>query len=181
VSAPRSLSIGTEVSVATVAFCAGLVEADILTTGHAPLVASVGTEFVVAELTDLAALARATPDIGAFRRAVAAHPELAGRLGLLLYVRLDGDATRLQTRMFAPLLGVMEDPATGSANAALAALLTSMAPGDNVELAFDIAQGIEMGRPSRLFATSNKTAEGPVTATIAGNCVPATRGVYDAA
>jgi trans-2,3-dihydro-3-hydroxyanthranilate isomerase len=99
-------------------------------------------------------------------------------LGLLLYVRLDGDATRLRTRMFAPLMGVMEDPATGSANAALAALLTSMAPGDNVALAFDIAQGIEMGRPSRLFATSNKTGEGPVMATIAGDCVPMFRGVY---
>jgi trans-2,3-dihydro-3-hydroxyanthranilate isomerase len=144
-------------------------------------VASVGTDFVIAELVDLSALARATPDIGAFRRSVVTYPDLAGRLGLLLYVRLDGDATRLQTRVFAPLAGIMEDPATGSANAALAALLTSMAPGDNVELAFDIAQGIEMGRPSRLLATSNKTGEGPVLATIAGNCVPVLRGVYETA
>ena len=76
-------------------------------------------------------------------------------------------------------MGIFEDPATGSANAALAALLTSLAPGGDVELAFDIAQGAEMGRPSRLLATARKTAEGGVTATIAGRCVPVLRGWID--
>ena len=102
--------------------------------------------------------------------------ELAGRFNLHLYARLDGEATRLRTRMFAPLAGVLEDPATGSANATLAALLTSLAPGDNVDLAYDIAQGEEMGRPSRLLATARKTAEGPVLATVAGTCVAVMRG-----
>ena len=78
--------------------------------------------------------------------------------------------------MFAPLAGVVEDPATGSANAALAALLTSLAPGDNVDLAYDIVQGEEMGRPSRLFATARKEAEGPVLATVAGTCVDVMHG-----
>jgi trans-2,3-dihydro-3-hydroxyanthranilate isomerase len=179
VAAPRALSIGTAVDAAKVAACAGLTEADILTTQHTPLVASVGTDFVIAELTDLQALARATPDVAAFRRCVSAIPELGGRLGLLLYVWIDGSALHLRTRMFAPLAGILEDPATGSANAALAGLLTSMAPGEDVELVYDIEQGIEMGRSSRLLASARKTGEGPVFATVAGDCVMMMRGSYD--
>ena len=93
-------------------------------------------------------MSRASPDIGAFRAAAETFPEVATRFSLLLYARRDGDATRLAARMFAPLGGIMEDPATGSANAALAALLTSLAPGENADLAYEILQGAEMGRPS---------------------------------
>jgi trans-2,3-dihydro-3-hydroxyanthranilate isomerase len=78
--------------------------------------------------------------------------------------------------MFAPLAGVFEDPATGSAAAALAALLTSIAPGDNVDLQYAIEQGVEMGRPSLIIAAGRKTGEGPVTASVAGSCVPVMRG-----
>jgi trans-2,3-dihydro-3-hydroxyanthranilate isomerase len=179
VAAPRALSIGIAVAPAMVAACAGLDERHILSTSHSPLVASVGTEFVIAELIDLDALGRATPDLGAFRRSVAALPELGGRLGLLLYVTVDGMARQLRARMFAPLVGVIEDPATGSANAALAALLTSLAPGEDVELTYEIEQGAELGRPSQLLASARKTGEGPVFATVAGSCVMMMRGVYE--
>lgn len=176
ISAPQSLSIDISIPDDVIAKCIGLAQEDILTSGHTPLVASVGTPFVIAELTSEAALARATPDVGAFRAAAAQFPDSGSRFSLLLYVRRDGDATRLRTRMFAPLGGILEDPATGSANAALAALLTSLAPGENVDLAFNIEQGVEMGRPSQILATARKTAEGPVTATVAGNCVAVMKG-----
>lgn len=179
ISAPRSLSIDIALPEDAIAACASLSEDDVLTTAHTPLVASVGTPFVIAELTSIAALSRASPDLAAFRAAAERFPEIGTRLALLLYVRLDGDATRLRARMFAPLAGVLEDPATGSANAALAALLTSMAPGENVNLTYDIEQGVEMGRPSRIVATAQKTAEGPVTATVAGSCVPVLRGTVE--
>jgi trans-2,3-dihydro-3-hydroxyanthranilate isomerase len=133
----------------------------------------------IAEVTSVTALSRASPDIGAFRMAVERFPEVATRFSLLLYARRDGDATRLAARMFAPLGGVLEDPATGSANAALAALLTSLAPGENADLAYEILQGVEMGRPSRIIASARKTAEGPVLATIEGACVPVLRGSVD--
>ena len=138
-----------------------------------------GTPFVIAELTSEAALSRASPDIGAFREAAERFPEMATRFSLLLYARRGGDATRLAARMFAPLGGVLEDPATGSANAALAALLTSLAPGENADLSYEILQGIEMGRPSQIIASARKTAEGPVLATIEGGCVPVLRGSID--
>jgi trans-2,3-dihydro-3-hydroxyanthranilate isomerase len=179
ISAPQSLSVDFSVPDDAIAACAGLNEDDILTSGHTPLVASVGTPFVIAEVVSEAALSRANPNISAFGAAAARFPEISTRFALHLYARRNGDATRLRTRMFAPLSGIPEDPATGSANAALAALLTSLAPGENVDLTYDIEQGIEMGRPSRIIATARKTAEGPVTATVEGNCVPVMRGVVD--
>jgi trans-2,3-dihydro-3-hydroxyanthranilate isomerase len=179
ISAPQSLSVDFSVPDDAIAACADLNEDDVLTTGHTPLVASVGTPFVIAEVVNEAALSRAKPNISAFGATAARFPEISARFALHLYVRRNGDATRLRTRMFAPLSGIPEDPATGSANATLAALLTSLAPGENVDLTYDIEQGIEMGRPSRIIATARKTAEGPVTATVAGNCVPVMRGVVD--
>jgi trans-2,3-dihydro-3-hydroxyanthranilate isomerase len=179
ISAPRSLSIDIALPVDVIAACAGLSEDDVLTTSHTPLVASVGTPFVIAELASLEALSQASPDLAAIRAAADRFSEISTRFALHLYVRLDGDATRLRARMFGPLAGVLEDPATGSANAALAALLTSLAPGENVDLTFDITQGVEMGRPSRIVATARKTAEGPVTATVAGSCVPVLRGTVE--
>jgi len=176
IAAPHSLQVGSLVPTTTIADCIGLPQAAVTTALHDPVVASVGAPFVIAELSDLGMLAAAEPNIAAFREAAGRIPDLASRFNLLLYVRIDGDATRLGTRMFAPLSGVLEDPATGSANAALAALLTSLAPGEDVDLHYDIIQGIEMGRPSRLLASARKTAEGPVEATIAGDCVQVMRG-----
>jgi trans-2,3-dihydro-3-hydroxyanthranilate isomerase len=172
ISAPQPLSIGDDVPIETVAACASLDRTDFLTNAHDPLKASVGTEFVIAEVTSLEALTRAAPDIAAFRAAGGT----GGRFALLLYTCRDGDATQLRARMFAPLGGVLEDPATGSACAALAALLTSMAPGENVDLHYEIQQGVEMGRPSLLIASARKTGEGPVEATVAGSCVPSGHG-----
>jgi trans-2,3-dihydro-3-hydroxyanthranilate isomerase len=176
ISAPRALSIDIGIPVEVIAACAGLTEHDIATNAHDPLVASVGTPFVLAEVASVEALSRATPDVGAFRAAAEQFPEVASRFSLLLYAWRDGGAMRLATRMFAPLGGIMEDPATGSANAALAALLTSLAPGESGDLTYEILQGVEMGRPSQIIASARKTAEGPVLATVEGSCVPVMRG-----
>ena len=176
VAAPRSLSIGIGVPAETVAACAGLVAEDIATLCHTPLVASAGTPFVIAEVSSVAALSRAAPAVTAFRVAVSQFPALEGRISLYLYAWTGGDDRRLRTRMFAPLDGIWEDPATGSAAAALAGLLTSIAPGDNLELQYAIEQGAEIGRPSLIIASAVKTGEGPVSASVAGSCVQATRG-----
>jgi trans-2,3-dihydro-3-hydroxyanthranilate isomerase len=78
--------------------------------------------------------------------------------------------------MFAPLDGVPEDPATGSANCALAALLAQLDPADNAEFNWRIAQGVEMGRPSLLEARVQKL-NGKVSATlIGGNSVMVSEG-----
>lgn len=179
VAAPHTLSIGLGIPTDIVAACTGLTIEDIATNAHEPLVASVGLPVVIAELRDIHALRRARPNVHAFVEALGRFPDAAEHFPLLLYARRDGDALRPRTRMFAPLAGVPEDPATGSANAALAALLTSLAPGDDLQLTFEIEQGIELGRPARLLASARKTGEGPVTASIGGGCVPMLSGWLD--
>ena len=136
VAAPRSLTIDIGIPVETVAACASLIEAEIATLSHTPLVASVGTPFVIAEVASVEVLTPRRPDIAAFHAAAARFPDLGNRFALHLYAWVEGDERRIRARMFAPLMGVLEDPATGSANAALAALLTSIAPGDNVDLLY---------------------------------------------
>jgi trans-2,3-dihydro-3-hydroxyanthranilate isomerase len=179
VSAPRALSIDIDIPVELAAACAGLEPHEIATNAHTPLVASVGIPFIIAEVASVEALSRATADLTAFRSGKEQFPDLAGHFALHLYARRGGDATKLRARMFAPLGGMIEDPATGSANAALAGLLTSLAPGENVDLHYEIEQGVEMGRPSQLIASARKTAEGPVLATVAGSCVPVMRGTVE--
>ena len=79
----------------------------------------------------------------------------------------------LRTRMFSPLSGTIEDAATGSAATPLAALLLSL--GAETEKRYDIVQGVEMGRPSRLLATARRTADG-IRASVGGHCVPVLKG-----
>ncbi len=151
------------------AACAGLDPADIVTSGHAPVEASLGMPFFFAEVT-ADALGRAAPDLAAFRRAAGGRPDMSERLSLHLYAR---GGAKVRARMFGPLSGIYEDPATGSANATLAALLLSLGDEDSAE--FHITQGVEMGRPSQLRATARRAADG-IRATIGGGCVMVMNG-----
>jgi trans-2,3-dihydro-3-hydroxyanthranilate isomerase len=177
IAAPQPLSLGAELPADVVAACAGIDTRDVVTATHAPVLASVGNPFFIAQVRP-DALARAVPDIASFRRASAARPELAGRLSLHLWAHDDtpgGDAgrTRLRARMFAPLAGTVEDPATGSANTPLAALLLKLAGAER--RSYDIVQGVEMGRPSQLFVTAWRAADG-IRADVRGSCVEVLRG-----
>jgi len=87
--------------------------------------------------------------------------------------------TSLQARMFAPMSGLMEDPATGSANGALAALLAGIAPEPDAVFTFDIRQGVEMGRPSRLTATAEKQRGSVTRVRVGGPCVVMMEGTFD--
>lgn len=144
--APRPLQLGANVPRATVAELAGLPEADILTGRFAPCFASVGAEFLFAEVT-AAALERAAPDTAAFARHEGRIGQSAGLLGVHLHARDSNDPSRIDARMFAPLAGVPEDPATGSAAAALGAFLNRLEPASTH---FTLFQGRHIGRPSEI-------------------------------
>jgi trans-2,3-dihydro-3-hydroxyanthranilate isomerase len=78
--------------------------------------------------------------------------------------------------MFAPLDNVPEDPATGSASAALSAYLVSLAPERTISRRVTIEQGVEMGRSSIIEVDTVKK-DGMVTdISISGACVPVMRG-----
>lgn len=164
IDAPQALTLRHMLPVDAVAACLSLPPADIMDANHEPVVASVGVDFALVEIRP-AALAEAAPDLGAYRRLSAAMPELAGRLSIFLYA-VEGD--RVRARMFAPLAGTWEDPATGSANATVAALRLQLSGGD--ELAYEAVQGVEMARPSHLALRAWRTPEG-VRASVGGRCV----------
>ena len=116
------------------------------------------------------ALGQAAPDISAFRDAVARHAVLDGKLSLYLY-RRDGD--RVRTRMFSPLTGTWEDPATGSAATPLAGFLLHLSGAEHGQ--WDMIQGVEMGRPSLLRTTARRGPDG-IRATVGGACVRVMEG-----
>jgi trans-2,3-dihydro-3-hydroxyanthranilate isomerase len=169
IAAPQPLSLGAELPPDAIAVCAGIAPAEVVTERHVPVVASVGNPFVIAEVTP-AALRRALPDLAAFRTAAGERPALLGRFALYLYTR-DGQSVR--ARMFAPLSGTIEDAATGSAATPLAALLLKLDGGESG--AWDIQQGVEMGRPSLLRTTARRTPDG-IRATVGGGCVRVLEG-----
>ena len=144
--APRPLAVGADVARAKVAELAGISDGDILTGRFSPRFISVGAEFLVAEVT-ADALERAQPVTDAFRRHEGRIGQSGGLLGLHLHARDSNDPSRLDVRMFAPLSGVPEDPATGSAAAALGAFLNSLRP---AEAHFILSQGRHVGRPSEI-------------------------------
>ncbi len=173
--APQPLTVANEIACEIVAEACGIAAVDIELRHHRPCIASCGMRFVFAELKRLEALAAARPRSGAFERFL----PMDRVTGIHLYVIGGSDGADIQSRMFAPLYGVPEDPATGSANVALIGLLARLRPEPDLRLEKIIAQGIEMGRPSRLEATAEKRG-GRVTATaIGGACVAMMRGTLE--
>ncbi len=176
-AAPQALAVGDAVAPEIVAQACAIGVDDIETRHHQPCIASCGAPFILAELKERRALAAAQPRADVFAR----HLPRERVTGIHLYLQAAGEGAHIQCRMFAPLHGIPEDPATGSANVALIGLLAQLRPEPDLRLGKKIAQGVDMGRPSLLEARAEKAA-GTVTATfIGGTCVPVMRGVLDLA
>ena len=174
-SAPQPLARGEDIALDVVATACSIAADDIATVNHRPCIASCGVGFVLAELKSRSSLAAAQPRAEAFAK----HLPADRATGILLYVRDHHDDIDIHARMFAPLYGVPEDPATGSGNCALAGLLASLRPEHDLTLQLRIAQGIEMGRPSLLEAAAEKTGGRITELAIGGRCVAMMRGVLE--
>ena len=171
IDAPQPLQLRGALPAEAIAACLTIETGKVRTQSHTPVCATVGVEFVLVEV-EAEALATAAPDISAFRRCAKATPGLGGRLSIFFYAR---DGFNIRARMFAPLAGTWEDPATGSANATLAALLLSL--GGEESLTFRTVQGVEMGRRSELVMRAWQTKEG-FRASVGGSCVPVFSGTF---
>ena len=176
-TAPEPLSKLPPMGTVQAAACISLAAADIATDRHPPLIVSVGLPFLVVELTSRDALRRAAPDATAFAQTL---PQL-GCDAVYFYTR-DVPATEacdLQARMFHPgSSGLSEDPATGSATVAAAALLADLAPQRDGEMKLRIGQGVDMGRPSLLLTRVVKRDGAIVSANVGGGCVQMMEGTF---
>ena len=171
-AAPQPLSLGDTVAPEIVASAVGLSAADIV---RPPVIASTGVTFLFAELASRAALKAAACNTDAFVK----HLPMERAVGIHLHVPAKEEGVEIQTRMFAPLYGVPEDPATGGANVSLIGLLAHLDPRPDLTLSKTIGQGFDMGRPSLLEASAEKR-DGKVVATyIGGRCMPMMSGTLD--
>jgi trans-2,3-dihydro-3-hydroxyanthranilate isomerase len=153
-----------------VAAAAGLVEAD-LHPGLPPQVVSAGLPHLMVSLAEPDLLGRARPDPDSLR-------DLLGGLGADGYYLFffDPDSNHASARMFGPGLGLLEDPATGSAAGPLGAYLArrgALQPGR-----MTVSQGVEMGRPSLLMVDVSET-EGELSVSIGGGVTIVGRGHFD--
>jgi trans-2,3-dihydro-3-hydroxyanthranilate isomerase len=126
-----------------------------------------GARFVYVALGSEKEVRALRPDVGALS-------DVPGLLGVSCFA---GSGPRWKVRMFAPGAGVVEDPATGSAAGPLAVHLARhgrIGFGDEIE----ISQGVEIGRPSTLYARADGSADELERVEVGGSAVIVARGEF---
>ena len=172
--APQVLTLQEFPAIGSVAKALSLRENEIVVTTHAPTVASVGLPFLFVEVLDLSVLSQVRIDMAGFDRLLVE--------GAVPYVHVytpKTGSTDIQARVFSPLDGVAEDPATGSANCALAALLSHYRSERDGEFSWCVFQGIELGRRSVLRIRARKENGCVVASWVGGTCVMISEGWID--
>ncbi len=140
---------------------------------HVPSRHSAGVAYDLVPVTSLDAIARAKPQAEAFAKVFgdSAHP------AAYVYTRnLTSNGRCFRARMFAPGMGIREDPATGSAAAAFAGALMQCEPLGEGSHDILIEQGFEMGRPSDIALQVVIENGALVAAEIGGRAVLVSRG-----
>lgn len=173
--APQVLTLQEFPAIGSVAKALSLRENEIVVTTHAPTVASVGLPFLFVEVVDSAVLAQVRIDMAGFERLL-----VEGAVPYVHVYTSKTDGADIQARVFAPLDGVAEDPATGSANCALAALLSHHRSERDGEFSWCVFQGIELGRRSVLRIRARKENGCVVASWVGGTCVMVSEGWIDA-
>jgi trans-2,3-dihydro-3-hydroxyanthranilate isomerase len=158
---------------ATCAWALGLDPTEIGFERHVPSRHSAGVSYDLVPVASLDVLARAWPKGDAFDKAFADsdHPSV------YVYTRVtEAEGLRFRARMFGPGMGIVEDPATGSAAATFAGALMQSEPLGDGEHNIVIEQGVEMGRPSEIALQMTIKNGALVSAEIGGSAVMVTRG-----
>ena len=175
--APQAVSFGETLPVPLIATAVSLPAEDILTRAHAPRIVSVGLPFIFTELKDLAALERCRVNSAGFAELLAVLED-GVRASVYLYTRTTGEVD-VRARMFAPLSGVPEDPATGSATCAVVGLLAHLDRKPEGMFTYRLTQGVEMGRPSALQGRAEKSGDTVRATWVGGSCVMVSEGFIE--
>ncbi len=158
--------------------CLGLTLADLHPT-LGPRGWSAGVPFTIVALRDVETLGRIEVDVGCWRETVAlVEPDQLYAVAPVDdgsgHRALDGPQWR--ARMFAPGFGIPEDPATGSAAAALCGYLAGHVSNRRLAEGWIVDQGVEMGRASQIHAGAVRRGAELVAATVGGRAVRVGRG-----
>ena len=170
------------VTVEQLADVLSLEPADFVGGAHPPRAVSTGIPWLIVPLASVDAVRRARIRMEPWER------HLASKWGAwpFVFAMTDGvddtsapahvQGVDIRARSFLPGSAVPEDPATGSANACLAGYLATRTPRDGV-LRWTVAQGVEMGRASRLSIEVSKTAGAIDAVRVGGGTVLVCEGV----
>ena len=150
-------------SRSTLAQCLSIDEGDLLDGAWMPQIVSCGLEFAFVPVRDRSVVARSRLHLESWEK------HLANTLGQAVMIfAMDAEDPRHQVRarMFAPGFGVPEDPATGSACAALGGYLAARSKQEGTHR-WVVEQGYEMGRPSLIEVEADREG-GAITAVRVG-------------
>jgi trans-2,3-dihydro-3-hydroxyanthranilate isomerase len=139
---------------------------------HAPRVTSCGLPFLIVPVTTRDAVSRARIHTAPYEQ----YCQGTSADMIMVFSAIDDvQGVDLHARVFCPGIAVPEDPATGSANAALAGYLAARTPRTGT-LRWVCEQGVEMGRPSKLELEVDKP-DGVISAVrVAGEAVLMSEG-----
>ena len=153
---------------AVIAAMLGLSPDDLMAAdGYAPASTSCGLPFLIVPLATRAAVARARIDDAVFGRTLRGT---SCAMVMVFAMVDDVPGVDVHCRVFCPDDGVPEDPATGSANAALGGYLARRTPRTGT-LRWVSQQGIEMGRPSRLEIEVDKKSDAITAVRVGGSAI----------
>jgi trans-2,3-dihydro-3-hydroxyanthranilate isomerase len=140
-----------------------------------PEIMSCGTPFLLVPLVDMAAVAAARAKLDVWDDVFAG----GASSGVFMFAT-EGErpGSDVRARMFAPNLGVAEDPATGGAAAGLAGYLGTRDSRRSGTLRWVVEQGFEMGRPSILEVEADKENGRVIRSRVGGSSVTVTEGVF---
>lgn len=171
-TAPRlSEPAGPDPSVDAAAEALGLLPRDIGFGAHKPSLFSAGVPFAMIPVASADVLVKAKPSLASLSATL-------GATEVFVYTRADRtEAHAFEARMFAPEIGIVEDPATGSAAAAFAGVLARFEDLPDGWHTLPILQGVEMGRPSLIGLEVKIENAALAGARIAGKAVKVSEGV----
>jgi trans-2,3-dihydro-3-hydroxyanthranilate isomerase len=151
----------------------GLIPGEIGFENHQPSSFDAGLAFAFIPVRDLETIAKARVNHAVWAAAF-------GELSAYLYCREASDAAHhFHARMFAPALGIAEDPATGSAVAALGGVIAKFDQPPGGTHRYVVEQGFEMGRPSLLELEIDMDDGAVVGGRLGGAAVVVARGNID--
>jgi trans-2,3-dihydro-3-hydroxyanthranilate isomerase len=153
-TAPRTPEVGpAPPATPDIAEVIGIRPEEILQGRYAPEAVSCGVPFLFIPLQNRHVLGRVALRLDRWREVLAGYwaPQV-----FLFSFDPEGAGSHVRARMFAPEMGLLEDPATGAAAVALAGYLASRESVSTGTLGWVIEQGFEMGRPSILAIEADK-------------------------
>ncbi len=160
-----------------VAAALSLATDDLDQSGPGPVVLSAGNPFLFVPLRSREAIGRARAAPVAWERALAGLP-VSG--AYMFCHEAESPGADLRARLFAPHKGIPEDPATGSAAAALPGYLLSGTQTGNGTYHWGIEQGVEMGRPSLIKVEADVRSGTLLPVRVGGSAVMISEGVMNA-